>query len=96
MERARSRVSLRLAVILAVTASAFRLAAAEHATEPIRLSFRAPRDCPGEAEFFAELSARTRRVRSANEGELARSFAVTVSVEDRRYRAQLRVKNLER
>lgn len=56
-------------------------AAPAHAddTEPIRIAVSAPPGCTDTALFTAEVSARTARARSAQPGEAARAFTVTIT-----------------
>lgn len=54
-----------------------RLAVADE--EPVRVVYRAPPACPDELVFWERVRARTKRVRAAEVGELARTFQVTLS-----------------
>src|SRR5262249_6044736 len=59
--------------------SAAPSAAAQVATEPIRIDFKAHDGCPDEARFTGEVRARTRKARLAFPGEPARFFRVLVT-----------------
>ncbi len=53
--------------------------AAADETEPIRVVYRAPPDCPDEAAFTGQVTARTRRARRAEQGEAARTFTISIA-----------------
>jgi hypothetical protein len=57
--------------------------------EPVRVEFRAPAACPDEAAFFAQMQARTARVRRAAPGEDARVYDVTIVAEARGFVGRL-------
>lgn len=50
------------------------------ASEPIRFEYRAPAECPTEAQFIERVRERSLHQRLAADGELARAFVVTVTV----------------
>jgi hypothetical protein len=60
-------------------------------TEPIRIVFHAPAECPDAAAFTGQVTARTRRARLAEAGESARTFTVTITSAGRRTRGQLTI-----
>lgn len=49
--------------------------------DALRFQYVAPEECPGVEAFTARVRERTERVRLAEEGELARTFAVTLKAE---------------
>jgi hypothetical protein len=60
-------------------------------TEPIRVRFEAPPDCPGEAAFLDQVRARTAKARVAAAGEKARTFAVRLTQEGRSIHGRLAI-----
>ena len=66
---------LALAVSLVLRA---RVAAAEDATEPIRIEYRAESGCPSADEFNAQVFRRTASARLATGGDTARTFIVRI------------------
>src|SRR5262249_41943880 len=79
-----ARVTLRFAGLLALIASFPSIARAQMATEAIRVEFSAPKGCPTESAFVAEIEARTARARIVRSGDAVRSFIVTVREEQGR------------
>ncbi|MCL2448543.1 MAG: hypothetical protein FWD17_06330 [Polyangiaceae bacterium] len=47
--------------------------------EPIRLAYHVPQQCPGEAQFLAEVASRTALARMAADGEAAREFVIDIT-----------------
>ncbi len=62
-------------------------------TEPIRLRFEAPPDCPGEAAFLDQVRARTAKVRVAATAEKARTFAVRLTQEGGKVHGRLAIED---
>jgi hypothetical protein len=60
-------------------------------TEPIRVRFEAPSDCPGEAAFLDQVRARTAKARVAAASEKARTFAVRLAHEGRSIHGRLAI-----
>jgi len=54
------------------------VALADDLGEPVRVELKAHAGCPDSNAFFAEMRARTTRVRRPNTGEKARTFKVTI------------------
>lgn len=67
-----------VALFAIATTSASARAQQADTSEPIKIKFDAPKDCPNEAAFAAEIHARTARARLAAPGEAARTFKVEV------------------
>src|SRR5688572_14344552 len=75
------RSTFRLGTSLGLAALATTSASgswARDVTEPIRIEYRAPANagCPSEAQFSAQVFARTRSARAATAQETARTFSV--------------------
>jgi hypothetical protein len=81
LSRFRLKSSGSAAALLLSAALSSGLAAA---SEPVRLEYRVPpgADCPSEAVFVERVRERSVHHRAAAPGELARSFAVTVTLDE--------------
>jgi hypothetical protein len=59
--------------------------------EPIRIEYRAPASCPGEADFAAQVTGRTTRARLASPGETARTFTIEITASGGAIRGKLTI-----
>jgi hypothetical protein len=89
--RGERRAAAVTAASLAILLAAPRARAAD--TEPIRVRFEAPPDCPGEAAFLDQVHARTAKARVAAAAEKARTFAVRLTLEGRSIHGRLAIED---
>jgi hypothetical protein len=76
-----SRLGAAFASVVALVGSVARADAAEgEAALPVRLTFEAPAGCKGRDAFFAQLQARSSRIREAVVGETAPSMHIPLSL----------------
>src|SRR4051812_1773032 len=72
-----------LALIVALPARA------DPPPRPIRVAYTASSECPGAADFTAQILARTTRVRTATSGEAADDVRVTIAAHGDRFDGHL-------
>jgi hypothetical protein len=96
MRRCRSAVNgRRLRWTVFVVAMAGLPTSAWAQVEPIRVTYRAYSGCPGESRFREEIEGRTERARWAAENERARTFVVTVTLENEIVRGSLSITSVD-
>ncbi len=67
-----------IGALITVHAVQMQVGRAEDLGEPVRVDLKGHPGCPDENGFFAEMRARTTRVRRPNTGEKARTFKVSI------------------
>jgi len=79
------------AAFVAALLAAPRRADAQTTSDPVRVVYEAPPECPNETSFFRALAARTNRVRPAAADEPARVVRVRIAAVDGGVRGDVRI-----